>query len=51
VAVGVPTHPGGPVGVEVIPDEDDGGAELQVCADRQVAVVTPGEMRFGLQRA
>ena len=40
---GVLAHPGGPVGVEIVPDQDDGGLELDVGAHDQVAVVTPGE--------
>lgn len=32
-------HPGGTMGVQIVPDDNDRGAELQVCADQEVAVV------------
>lgn len=43
VLVRVLTHPGGPVRVQIVPDQDDGSLELDVGADDQVAVVAPRE--------
>lgn len=43
VLVRILTHPGGPMGVEIVPDEDDGGPELDVSTHDQVAVIGPGE--------
>jgi hypothetical protein len=36
-------QPGSTVGVHIVPDDNDRGAELQVRADQEVAVVLPGE--------
>ncbi|GED83237.1 hypothetical protein TNCT6_03220 [Streptomyces sp. 6-11-2] len=35
------------VSVEIVPDHHDRAAELDVCADEQVAVVLPGEALAG----
>lgn len=43
VADGVGAQSGRAVGVQIVPDDDDRGAELQVSADQEVAVVLPGE--------
>ncbi len=36
-------HSGGTMGVQIVPDGNDRGAELQVRADHEVSVVLPGE--------
>ena len=39
---------GGLVDVEIVPEQDDRSAELPVCGDQQVTVVTPGKTLAGI---
>ncbi len=43
----VPFQVGGPMGVEVLPDQHDRAIELNVCPHQQGAVVLPGEALAG----